>query len=87
MTTQVRQFVIDGLRTMNYDVDDVTDETPLAEGGIELESLGFAELAMMVEEQYGVRFEDSETEQMAEWTLGQFVAEVVGRAEPARIGG
>jgi hypothetical protein len=42
---------------------------------------------MMVEEQYGVRFEDSETEQMAEWTLGQFVAEVVGRAEPARIGG
>ena len=87
MSTQVRDFVVDGLRSMNYDVDDATDATPLAAGGIELESLGFAELAMMVEEQYGVKFADEETEQMAEWTLGEFVAEVVRRAEPARIGG
>jgi acyl carrier protein len=80
MTTQVRQFIVDALREMNYDVDDVTDETPLGATGLDLESLGIAELGLRVEDEYGVRFDDDDTEKMAVMTLGEFSADVAGRA-------
>jgi acyl carrier protein len=85
MTNEVRQFVIDALREMNYDVDGVTDETPLGPTGLDLESLGIAELGLRVEEAYGVQFDDDDTEQMSVMTFGQFITEVAERAA-ARTG-
>jgi acyl carrier protein len=86
VTADVRQFLIDTLREMNYPTDAITDDQPLGAGGIELESLGVAELGLRLEESYGISFTDEENEQIADMTFGQFVAEVVGRVEPAAAG-
>ncbi|MDQ3405037.1 MAG: acyl carrier protein [Actinomycetota bacterium] len=83
MSTDIRQFVISALREMNYPVAEATDDTPLGADGIELESLGFAELGLRIEETYGFAFTDEETDALARMTLGEFVAEVEKRREPA----
>lgn len=86
MTDEIRQFVLGVLQDMNYDVEGATDETLLGEGGLELESLGTAELAMFVEETYRVKFDDEDAAGISGMTLGEFVSEVSKRAESG-VGG
>ncbi|MGC4852824.1 acyl carrier protein [Micromonospora sp. DT4] len=84
MSDEVRQSIVDALAQMNYDVDDVTGNTVLGPAGLDLESLAVAELAVRVEDTFGVKFTDEELEKLADYTLDRFAAEVAGRAEPAR---
>jgi acyl carrier protein len=86
MDDQVRQFVIAALEEMNYDVSDVTGETDLGPAGLDLESLAVADLAVQVEDKFGVRFSDDDTEQLVLMTLDEFSAEVASRAA-VTIGG
>ncbi|MEU5365705.1 acyl carrier protein [Streptomyces sp. NPDC005925] len=79
MSTPVRAFVVNTLEAMNLDTSDVTDSTPIGDGGMELESLTTAELVMQVEEEYGVKFSDDDVEGMQTMTVGDFVAEVERR--------
>jgi acyl carrier protein len=87
MTEQVRQFVIDSLREMNYDVDDITDDTTLGPAGADLESLALAELAVRVEDQFGVKFDEDEAETLGGMTVGEFCATVAGRMDLAKTPG
>jgi acyl carrier protein len=87
MNPDVRQFVIDAIGEMNYPVDDVTADTPLGSAGVDLESLAVAELAVRVEDEYGVKFADEEAEQMAAWTIGEFADAIVERAGLAKTSG
>jgi acyl carrier protein len=81
---EVRQFVVDALEAMNYDVSEVTGDTDLGPAGLDLESLAVAELAVQVEDKFGVKFTDDDTEQLALMTLDEFSAEVAKRiAVPA----
>lgn len=73
MRDQIRQFVIDSLGEMNYDVEGVDDETPLGPAGVDLESLALAELAVRMEERYGVTFDESDLEKVASMTIGELV--------------
>ena len=61
MNSEIRQFVLDSLREMNYDVDGIDDDTTLGPAGADLESLALAELAVRVEDRYGVKFSDEES--------------------------
>ena len=79
MEDEVRQFVVEALAAMNYDVADVTGDTDLGPAGLDLESLAVAELAVQVEEKFGVQFTDDDTEQLALMTLDEFSAEVAKR--------
>lgn len=79
MDEDIRQFVIDALREMNHDVSDVTGDTDLGPAGLDLESLAVAELAVLVEDKFGVKFSDDDAEEMALMTLGEFTAEVASR--------
>ena len=79
MDDEVRKFVIDALGAMNYDVSDVTGDTDLGPAGLDLESLAVAELAVQVEDKFGVKFTDEDTEQLALMTLDEFAAEVGSR--------
>ena len=79
MEDEVRQFVVDALAAMNYDVSDVTGDTDLGPAGLDLESLAVAELAVQVEDRFGVKFTDDDTEQLALMTLDEFSAEVAKR--------
>lgn len=79
MSTDVRTFTIQSLKEMNYDVADVDDDSVLGPAGLDLESLAVAELAVRVEDEYGVKFTDEEQESAGMWTLGEFVGTVAGR--------
>lgn len=65
MRDEVRAFVIDQLADMNYDVEDVDDDTTLGPSGVDLESLALADLAVRVEDRYGLKFADDESEKLA----------------------
>lgn len=84
MIQDIRQSLIDALAEMNYDVGDVTGETVLGKAGLDLESLAVAELAVRVEDAYGVKFSDEELESFADLTLDQFANEV-SRRSPATV--
>jgi acyl carrier protein len=85
MIQDVRQSIIDALGKMNYDVDDVTGDTVLGKAGLDLESLAVAELAVRLEDAFGVKIPDEELEQFANMTLDEFAAELAGRAELAQV--
>jgi acyl carrier protein len=76
MQAKVREFVISAVRDMNYDVSQITGDTDLGPAGLDLESLALAELAVQVEDEFGVRFDSDDMETTALMTLDQFVAAV-----------
>jgi acyl carrier protein len=79
MKDEVRAFVIAQLQDMNYDVEGIDDQTTLGPAGVDLESLALADLSVRVEDKYGVRFSDDESEQLALMTVGEFTTEVANR--------
>lgn len=87
MKEEIRRFVIDSLRQMNYPVDDIDDDTTLGPSGVDLESLALAELAVQVEDEYGVKFDEDESEQLAAMTVGEFTSAVAARLQAASTSG
>ena len=85
MKDEIRQFVIDAMRDMNYDVSTVDDDTTLGPAGLDLESLALAELAIRVEDTYGVKFAEEKSEELAGMTVGEFTTAVAERIELARV--
>jgi acyl carrier protein len=83
---EVREFVVEAVRAMNYDVSDVTGDTDLGPAGLDLESLAIAELAVQVEDRFGVQFTDEDTTELPLMTLDEFTAEVVKRIAVATAG-
>ena len=83
MADSIQQFVFDSLREMNYDVEDIDENTQLGPRGADLASLGLAELAIRVEDEYGVKFEEDEAEELAGLTVAEFCAEVARRRDLA----
>lgn len=79
MRAEIRDFVIASLREMNYDVEGIDDDTTLGPAGVDLESLALADLAVRVEDRFGVRFADDESEQLALMTVGEFTTTVAER--------
>lgn len=86
MEDEVRGFVVEAVRAMNYDVSDVTGDTDLGPAGLDLESLAIAELAVQVEDKFGVQFTDEDTTELPLMTLDEFTAEVVKRMAVAPAG-
>jgi acyl carrier protein len=84
MSSDVRDFVLSSLAAMNYDIDDVDDDTTLGPAGADLESLALAELAVRVEDRFGVSFTAEEAEELAAMTVGEFCAAVAAR-RPAEV--
>ena len=83
----MRQFIIDSLREMNYDVAGIDDDTELGPRGADLESLALAELAIRVEDEYTVKFGEDEAEKLAAMTIGEFCQAVAARIGPAAAAG
>lgn len=81
---QIRAFVFASLTAMNLSVDDIDDDTPLGPAGADLDSLALAELAVRVEDRYGVKFTDDESETLAGFTVREFCDFVAPRVQPAR---
>jgi acyl carrier protein len=87
MSSEIRQFVVDSLAEMNYDVEGIDDDTMLGPAGADLESLALAELTVRVEDRFGVRFSEDEAEELAGMSVGEFCAAVAERLDLARTPG
>jgi acyl carrier protein len=86
MEDEVREFVVGAVAAMNYDVSEVTGDTDLGPAGLDLESLAIAELAVQVEDKFGVVFSDEDTTELPLMTLNEFAAEVAKRATVSAAG-
>lgn len=86
MQEQIRTFILTSLAAMNYDVSHVTSETDLGPAGLDLESLALADLAVQVEEEFGIRFELDDMESTALMTIDEFSAEVADRIAKSSAG-
>jgi acyl carrier protein len=87
MNSEIRQFVIDSLSEMNYDVEGISDDTMLGPAGADLESLALAELTVRGEDRYGGRVSEDEAEELAGMSVGEFCAAVAERLELAKTSG
>ena len=76
---EIRAFVLETLQEMNYDTEGVEDDSTLGPAGVDLESLALAELAVRVEDRFGVRFAEEESEELALMTVGEFTRTVADR--------
>jgi acyl carrier protein len=83
MIDEIRQFVLDSLTDMNYDIDDIDDDTVLGPAGADLESLALAELAVRVEDRFAVKFDDDDSEMLTGMTVGEFCRSVPPRIQSA----
>lgn len=79
MIDSIRQFIFSSLREMNYDTDGIDDDTQLGPRGADLASLSLAELAVRVEDEFGVAFSEEEAEELAGKTVGEFCVIVAER--------
>ncbi len=62
MIDEIRQFVLDSLTDMNYSIDGIDDDTELGPAGADVESVALVELVVRVEDRFGVKFDDDESE-------------------------
>jgi acyl carrier protein len=76
---EVREFVMETLQEMNYDIEGIDDDSTLGPAGVDLESLAMAELAVRVEDRFGVQFGEEESEDLALMTVGEFTRTVADR--------
>lgn len=86
MIETIRESVKAALVDMNYDISELTDDMVLGPAGLDLESLAVAELAVRIEDDFGVKFSNEELPGMGNLTLEGFAALVVerlGAASPA----
>jgi acyl carrier protein len=84
---EIRAFLFTALSRMNYDTSRMDDDTVFGPAGADVESLALAELAVRVEDQFGVVFDDEEAEMMAAMTVGELCATVAERRQPASTQG
>lgn len=83
MIESIRQFIFSSLREMNYDTEGIDDDTTLGPRGADVASLSLVELAVRVEDEFGVKFGEEEAEELAGKTVGEFCAIVADRAAAA----
>lgn len=82
MPDDVMAFTLDALRQMNFDTEGADANTVLGPAGIDLDSLAVAELALRLEDAYGVKFAEEDMESVAVMTLGELASDVVARSRP-----
>jgi len=79
MIDVIQRYIFSSLVEMNYDTAGVDADTCLGPRGADLASLALAELALRVEDEFGVRFSEEEAEELAGKTVGEFCAMVAER--------
>jgi acyl carrier protein len=84
MIDSIRQFIFSSLREMNYDTEGIGDDTQLGPRGADIASLSLAELAVRVEDEFGVKFNEEEAEELAGKTVGEFCVIVSERMSAAK---
>ena len=82
MTDEIRQFVLASITDMNYDIEDIDDDTVLGPAGADLQSIVLAELVVRVEDHFAVSLDD-QSEMLPGMTVGEFCHTVLQRIPTA----
>ncbi|MCZ4097996.1 acyl carrier protein [Streptomyces sp. SID13666] len=83
MKDDIRQFLISALIKMKYDPETVSGSSSLGPAGIDLDSLGVADLVMQLEDRFGVQIDEDESERFAMMTIDQIAEESASRLQAA----
>nr|WP_269770820.1 MULTISPECIES: phosphopantetheine-binding protein [unclassified Streptomyces] len=68
---------------MKYDPETVSGSSSLGPAGIDLDSLGVADLVMQLEDRFGVQIDEDESERFAMMTIDQIAEESASRLQAA----
>lgn len=83
---EIRDFILTTVvEEMNHPLepDQMTSESPLGSGGIDLDSLSLIELTMRLERRFNVQFPETDIEPLSAMTLGELAAVTVERGATA----
>lgn len=83
---EIRQFVLSTISDdMNHplDADEITDDSPLGTGGIDIDSLSLIELVLRIERRFDVKFPDTDIEPVGAMNLGDLVDDIIKRGATA----
>jgi acyl carrier protein len=86
LQTEIRDFVVSTvIKDMNHPLtdDEISDESPMGAGGIDLDSLSLIELTMRLERRFGVEFPETDIEPLGAMKLGELVVDLVKRGAKA----
>jgi acyl carrier protein len=76
---EIRQFIIDVLKKLKYDTGDISGASSLGPAGLDLESLAVADLAVRIEDSFGIPMDDDELEHFAMMTIDEIAADIALR--------
>ena len=79
LIAQLRVKLVETLELVDVNPEDLTEETLFFEGGLGLDSIDILELAVMVEEEYGVKIDNKELGRKVFVSLGS-LAEYIENA-------
>jgi acyl carrier protein len=80
---EVINIIVDAVNLHHIDKSQITSETPLTQGGLELDSVDILEVIVVLEQRFGVKVPDPETGRKYFQTIGT-VAEFVRTKPTAR---
>lgn len=86
LENEIRDFIVNTVvEDMNHPIapDQVTGESPLGSGGIDLDSLSLIELTMRLERRFNVQFPETDIEPLSAMTLGELTAVTMERGATA----
>jgi acyl carrier protein len=76
MNTEIKDYILSvlvGEFNLKIEKAAVTRETSLGDGGLNLESLTFVELAFKLEERYGIKVPEDDISEIASFNTGDLV--------------
>jgi acyl carrier protein len=76
ITEQLKQIIISGLRIKDRTAADLTDETELLGGELEIDSIDILQLILEIERQFKIELVEGELDQSAWRTIGTLAASV-----------
>jgi acyl carrier protein len=75
---EIKKLIVNAVGLQRTNLADLTAETSLKTGGLELDSVDILEVVVMIEQRFGVKVTDSETGVQAFRTIGT-IAEFITR--------
>lgn len=86
LENEIRDFILNTVvEDMNHPIEpsQVSGESPLGSGGIDLDSLSLIELTMRLERRFNVQFPETDIEPLSAMTLAELTAVTVERGATA----
>jgi acyl carrier protein len=82
LRSELKQFIVRRLRLDQIDPGSIHDDRPLAQGGLDLDSIDMLELVVGIEKEYGVKIADAAESRRALASVASLAEFVAARRAP-----